>query len=543
MKNTLLLSLSILIVNISCAQYFQEQDVFSGDYLEPYDFTQFDGYLYYLGEDDEELVNASMYRTNGIIGNVAKQESSDGEVFNVRTIIGVYQGDLYFYGNLGDNPGELWKLPAPDQNPIQITNTNDPEAEFFIPISSMRDVNGTLLFDLKISEDVVDGYELWTTDGTTEGTNLFLEINPEGDGFRNWLGELNGIQYFVGNNGEDGRELWRTDGTVGGTFMVKDVNTLGNGVFGEGIIYDDRLYFSGVTPENGGEIWSTDGTEEGTQLLIDLNEGPGDGPAFNPRFTLFNDRLFFVGSDGSAVGSEFWSTDGSSEGTELLADLVDGDATILNPTVFNGRIYFRFQDPNLSEPRSLWATDGTEEGTLQIAPDAPIIDPRDMFQVDNELVFLSNTEDNSRELWRTDGTDAGTYVIQPEGLEDQWEVQGWANFTVFGGRLFVEAFLNDDADLWSYGATDITLTTESLEAEDKMLVYPNPARDVIWVSSEIPLRAMRLYAFDGRLVRSEELNEATRLSLFISDLEAGGLYLLELESDRSRVVKKIQIAQ
>jgi ELWxxDGT repeat protein len=59
-------------------------------------------------------------------------------------------------------------------------------------------------------------------------------------------------------------------------------------------------------------------------MLKDLN--PGTANAFNPtagfdpHFTLFNNKMFFVANDG-ITGYELWSTDGTAAGTSLFKDI------------------------------------------------------------------------------------------------------------------------------------------------------------------------------------------------------------------------------
>jgi ELWxxDGT repeat protein len=70
------------------------------------------------------------------------------------------------------------------------------------------------------------GTEMYITDGTPEGTELIVDLNPgSANGAGNQISPyLNGGFYFMGITPETGRELWFTDGTPEGTTLVRDAS-------------------------------------------------------------------------------------------------------------------------------------------------------------------------------------------------------------------------------------------------------------------------------------------------------------------------------
>jgi ELWxxDGT repeat protein len=73
--------------------------------------------------------------------------------------------------------------------------------------------------------DAVHGPQLWTSDGTPEGTVRVSDVKPPG--FKpfstSYAGTLDDVHYFYANDRVHGTELWRTDGTRAGTRLVKDI--------------------------------------------------------------------------------------------------------------------------------------------------------------------------------------------------------------------------------------------------------------------------------------------------------------------------------
>src|SRR5205085_6653553 len=137
-----------------------------------------------------------------------------------------------------------------------------------------------------------EGAELWSSDGTTANTQLFMDINPGTDGssafflpdffgITNLQGLhthlYNGKIFFEADDGTNGTELWITDGTVPGTMLVKDINTTGDALGNLTWFYSQSgLYFAASDGINGNELWKSDGTAGGTSMIIDLNPNTGD---------------------------------------------------------------------------------------------------------------------------------------------------------------------------------------------------------------------------------------------------------------------------
>ncbi len=121
------------------------------------------------------------------------------------------------------------------------------------------------------ADDGVFGRELWSSDGTAQGTQRLTDINPgAGDGI-----ELNSIHgpivragsmaYFVGVNQASGRELYRTDGTPTGTGLFFDAHS------GQGSAFAVHFFGSGgASSEPGPRI----AVAVGDDLVVGISPSP-----------------------------------------------------------------------------------------------------------------------------------------------------------------------------------------------------------------------------------------------------------------------------
>ncbi|MFP5246747.1 MAG: ELWxxDGT repeat protein, partial [Thermoanaerobaculia bacterium] len=270
------------------------------------------------------------------------------------------------------------------------------------------------------------GWELWVSDGTTGGTRPVTEIAPgTKDAFSTNLTNFGFAPFgdrvlFIATDGVHGRELWISDGMAAGTRMIRDLVPGSAGMYDAGatfvLAFNGRAYFTGYDDAHGWELWSTDGTSDGTALFADITPGP-EWSVAQPLLVL-NGKLFFIHRS-NGIGGYLGSTDGTAAGTRLLdAPLGQGFRAI------GDRIYFTGDTAGAG--REPWITDGTAAGTRMIAnlaPDAvPSSDPRALTPGSTLLYFFArdgflDAESNSAEhsLWRSDGTAAGTFKPREPG--------------------------------------------------------------------------------------------------------------------------------
>lgn len=88
------------------------------------------------------------------------------------------------------------------------------------------------------------GWELWRSDGTLEGTELFLDINPGGDSsFAGNFTLFKDQLIFTANNGEY-LGIYQSNGITQGTQMFKELVLASNFVKrASGLIVVEDLFF------------------------------------------------------------------------------------------------------------------------------------------------------------------------------------------------------------------------------------------------------------------------------------------------------------
>lgn len=444
----------------------------------------------------------------------------------------VYNGKVYFSANDGSSTN-LWVTDGTSAGTVVFSNLNSSLKYHYV-------FNGLLYFE---AEDGTNGSELWVTDGTTVGTQLVKDIEPNGDSTPEGFFELNGSLYFFARNPQNGkRNLWITDGTNTGTIVVNTSVEFG---FGEVVVYNNKAYFASISNTNDYEIWVTDGTTNGTQLLKDIN--PGTMSSFPRFFKVFNNKLFFSADDGS-VGRELWVTDGTTNGTVLFHNFLSpGDGNPSELIVLGNIMYMKANGSTVGV--ELFATTGNTgvNNTYlvkDIAPFAANSRPFYLNTYNNELFFIASDDPsgsgNIFDLWVSDGTQQGTIKIAPPIAPNVGPLNANNNnFVVLNNSLFFVADFNSNGnELWKLTATALSISEFDLANQIK--VYPNPTNTVINIKFPTDFKGSYTL-FDNlgkQILSSTSSSLETQISL---ENYASGLYLLVITNDNGRQIQSHKI--
>lgn len=225
----------------------------------------------------------------------------------------VYKGKLYFQGKSLQSSSGLYTTDGTTTTLLK--NVHAPQ-DFVIS-------NNILYFKSSGVDPInnMQGWELWKTDGTTQGTVLVKDIDPVSTKSSNpdLLTSLNNKLLFKADDGIHGIELWISDGTANGTFMVKDINQGSasglyimnsnklheEGRLGDMTIYDNIYYFGADDGKNGRELWRTDGTANGTYIVEQVGVTPNNSASSRLRDVFVdNSNVWLSMGDSATVGGQ-----------------------------------------------------------------------------------------------------------------------------------------------------------------------------------------------------------------------------------------------
>ena len=150
-----------------------------------------------------------------------------------------FQGTVYFVGD-----GQLWRTNGTHASTVRVTDFTNWTA--FGVTSAM----GRMFL---AGRDEI-GFELWTSGGTAATTRRLVDIRPGPEGSNPFsFTSAGGKVFFTADDGVHGRDIWSTDGTEEGTSLVHDFDFQSD-LFPTLGAAGGFLYFTYEDAEHGHEI-------------------------------------------------------------------------------------------------------------------------------------------------------------------------------------------------------------------------------------------------------------------------------------------------
>lgn len=234
---------------------------------------------------------------------------------------------------------------------------------------------------------------------------LVVDLNPGAtDAFdqSNYKGAYVGNDIvFPANNGTSGLELFILK--VGKISLLKDINPGPNGSSPIGFTaLNGKLYFTAFDSSNGAALWVTDGTTEGTQMVADVS--PSTSNVHPAGLTLAKSGFLYF-----SVDQKLYRSNGTAQGTTE----VPGSSKVeLSPNreyagrkvcTYNNGIAFLTQD---NQTMKLWKAEEKAELLSEIKSSSFFFDFYGLTQVKAGLAFGANSS--------FDATFNGLYVFQAQ---------------------------------------------------------------------------------------------------------------------------------
>lgn len=392
------------------------QDINPGpDPSNPWDFASVNGVAFFTADDG--VHGRELWRTDGTPqGTVLVKDINPGVLYGVYPgPLVPLGGAVYFVGYQPATGAELWgsdgtadgtwlvKDIYPGPGPSEACGPC-PECGHRSP-RYLAAMGGVLYFAAADSGECyssgVFDTELWRSNGKESGTWRVRDITPGGWGsIPQNLTAVDGALYF-----RAAFSLFRSDGTEQGTQQVVSApEPLGL------VAAATRLFFTAFDSPTtfNVDLWRTAPPEAGASLVgrifpQELFAGCGGG------LVAIGDNLLLQGGDLDR-GCELWRSDGTGPGTSAVADIYPGPSHS-NPACLtrapNGLVYFRAADgvSAASGETELWRTDGTAQGTRLVAdlkPGPLGSSPGCAVAAGRYLYFSADDGNAGRELWAVD---------------------------------------------------------------------------------------------------------------------------------------------
>jgi ELWxxDGT repeat protein len=260
-------------------------------------------------------------------------------------------------------------------------------------------------------------------------------------------------------------ELWRSDGTGAGSVLLKTGYYYYYDVLPEMVTIGNTAYLSFADQYYGVELYKSDGTVNGTKLVADLYAGSNGSYPYS--LINYNGTLMFGARDEDGL-NYLWRSNGTIAGTKKVAQIQV--ATAHNNyhkndvyCISNGLLYINVPSDYYNYDNSgLWTSNGTSAGTKQVRKLSSNYDAgiNNLTDVNGIVYFSANDGINGNEIWQSNGTLVGTILIRD--ITGGSSGTNLSDFCSIGSRLYFVA----NGALWtstSAGNKTVPVTDAGLQ--------------------------------------------------------------------------------
>ncbi len=302
--------------------------------------TNVDGTLFFAANQSGSV---ELWKSDGSPeGTIPVQEVVDGGPASPASLVN-FDGSLFFVASGPGTGNELWKSDGSPEGTMLVKDILPGDGSSN-PVGLT--VAGERLFFF--ANDGASGNELWKSNGTPAGTTLVRDINPGPassvlffmPGIPTPLVGVRNLLFFPASDGVNGTELWRSDGTSAGTDLYWNVAPgAASSNPSRLVASNDRLYFQADNGTHGVEPWVIPLTDYsstvGRRIFYNQSKFDGNNAAINAAddnaIAIDKVALQFTGSTTSPL-SAFTSYSRGING--IMVDLGDAAGVTVDDFTF-----------------------------------------------------------------------------------------------------------------------------------------------------------------------------------------------------------------
>lgn len=246
----------------------------------------FNGEVYFTASDG--TTGYELWKSNGADPGTARLKDiypgTQGGAFWLGSFAAQAGGNLFFWATDPDEGNELWKTNGTEAGTIRVTDMAPGVNQD--GMSPLTEMGGDIYF----FRGFASAMALWKVDGTTGAVSQVKKIPVPTWFSPSTILSFNGRLYFVGSDGKKGTELWTSDGTADGTHVFVDIVPGTKSAFRLPVYGDPYMDYMSVdpvlTPAGNGflfhatdgkalpdgtvnyTVWWSDGTSDGTRRIM-----------------------------------------------------------------------------------------------------------------------------------------------------------------------------------------------------------------------------------------------------------------------------------